>query len=77
MEYYVDVTPAPVSQLQFEMEKAERAMRGELPLNCRICEILLSWFLDPPTERVRRDLDGQLQASNGDSGDSGDSDSTL
>jgi hypothetical protein len=45
---YLDVTPPPVSVLQFEKETAERASRGESPPPCQICEILLSWFLNPP-----------------------------
>jgi hypothetical protein len=50
----IHVTPPPVSRLQFEKEKEERAKRGEPPPPCQICEILLSWLLDPLWERRRR-----------------------
>jgi hypothetical protein len=48
-----------VSRLQFERGKAERASRVEPPPLCRICETLLSWFLDPPQERIRVFLNGE------------------
>jgi hypothetical protein len=60
---HLDVTPPPVYRLQFEREKAARALRGLPPPDCRICEILLSWFLDPPRVRIRRDPGEQAEAS--------------
>ena len=68
----LDATPPAVSQLQLENEKAERALRGEPPLTCPICEKLLSWFLEPPLKdgRVCRRLDKNATASSDDSDDS-------
>lgn len=68
--HLVDVTPSPVSRLQFERETAERALRGESPPPCRICEILLSWFLHPPRVRKRKDSDEDAQSSLLERGDS-------
>jgi hypothetical protein len=61
----LDVTPPAVSQVQLEKEKAERALRGEPPPACPICEKLLSWFLEPPLRdgRVCRRLDTNATAS--------------
>jgi hypothetical protein len=50
----LNVTPPPLSRLEFEKETANRASRGEPPPLCQICGILLSWFLDPPRIRTRR-----------------------
>jgi hypothetical protein len=50
----LDVTPPPLSRLEFERETEKRALRGEPPPLCQICGILLSWFLDPPRIRTRR-----------------------
>jgi hypothetical protein len=58
----IDVTPPRVSQLQFERETTDRASRGEPPPPCRICEILLSWFHDPPRIHIRRPNE-RVQAS--------------
>jgi hypothetical protein len=63
----LDVTPPPVSRLQFEREAAERVTRGQPPPTCRICEILLSWFLDPPRRRTRRRHDEACSFERGDS----------
>jgi hypothetical protein len=66
----IDVTPPAVSRAQLEEKQAECALRGEPLPSCRICEILLSWFLDPPRERIRGRLDDPVQASNLQRGDS-------
>jgi hypothetical protein len=65
--FWKDVTPAPVSRLQFEKEKFEHASRGESPPTCRICEVLLSWLFDPSrrrkSTRLSRGLDGHIPVS--------------
>jgi len=53
----MNVTPPPVSRLQFEKETAEHAMRVEPPPTCQICETLLSCCLDPLCDCVRMRLD--------------------
>ena len=65
----MNVTPAPISRLQFEKEKEERAKRGEPPPPCQICGILLSWLLDPLCERRRR-FDEHVRAAKFDRRDS-------